>query len=57
MSHTLVTSGLAVTICLSTGKCLFCLNSASPANNIILNYRQFKYKRKGGSFSVSPFTW
>lgn len=29
-THTVLMSGFAVTICFSAGKCLFCLNSASP---------------------------
>lgn len=39
MLHTVFMSGLAVTICLSAGKDLFCLNSTSPATIRIVNTR------------------
>lgn len=39
MLHTVFMSGLAVTICLSAGKDLFCLNSTSPATIRMVNTR------------------
>lgn len=41
MLHTVFMSGLAVTICLSAGKDLFCLNSTSPATIRIVNTRNW----------------
>lgn len=51
--HTLVMSGLAVTICFSTGNCLFCLNSTSPATSTKLKI-QVVEKEMARQLSLSP---